>query len=130
MSGGSNLPLAGTPEQQVADPLHLFPNADNAGQPQVPGVPTTLPNLGAASISPKPVQGAFQAPNVSGGGFNAMAARGAGPLFNPAAMPMRTAVPLTGSAVPAGAAPHPVTGIDPALLAALRQRLGNMGNPR
>lgn len=34
-----------------------------------------------------PIQpyGQFVAPNMSGGGFNAMAAQGAGPLFNPSA---------------------------------------------
>lgn len=86
MSGGSNLPLAGTPEQQLADPLHLFPNADNAGQPLSPGaVPSTLPNLGAGSLLPMLPYGKFMAPNTSGGGFNAMAAQGAGSLFNPSA---------------------------------------------
>jgi|GEM_PF-6995115 len=85
MSGGSNLPLAGTPEQQLADPLHLFPNADNAGQPQNPGMPAVLPNLGARSLLPMQPYGKFMAPDTSGGGFNAMAAHGAGPLFNPGA---------------------------------------------
>ena len=86
MSGGSNLPMAGTPEQQVADPLHLFPNADNAGQPPNPGaVPSVLPNLGAGSMLPMQPYGKFMGPNTSGGGFNAMAAQGAGSLFNPSA---------------------------------------------
>lgn len=85
MSGGSNLPLAGTPEQQLADPLHLFPNADNAGQPQTPGIPVVLSTLGGKSGVPIQPYGKFMAPNISGGGFNAMAARGAGPLFNPGA---------------------------------------------
>lgn len=84
MSGGS-FPLAGTPEQQAADPLHLFPNADNAMQP---GAPTTLPNLGAASMIPQTPGGAFQSLNNGAGPYNAMAAAGAGGrTFNPGSMP-------------------------------------------
>ena len=78
-SGGiTNAPLYGTWLQQAGDPFHLFPSptADNSA-------PAVLPNLGAKSMMPLKPYGAFVAPKVSGGGFNAMAARGAGPLFNP-----------------------------------------------
>ena len=85
MSGGSNLPLAGTPEQQLADPLHLFPNADNAGQPPVQTTPSVLATLGGKSGVPIAPYGKFVNPQATGGGFNGMAARNAGPLFNPGA---------------------------------------------
>ena len=76
--GITDAPLYGTPMQQFADPLHLFPSptADNSA----PGV---LSNLGAGSVMPMKPHGTFVAPNTAGGGFNSMAARGAGPLFNP-----------------------------------------------
>jgi len=84
MSSGANLPLAGTPEQQLADPLHLFPNADNALQPPA-GVPAVLSSLGGNSSVPVQPYGKFVNPPAQGGGFNGMAARNAGPLFNPSA---------------------------------------------
>lgn len=81
-SGGiTNAPLYGTPEQQIADPLHLFPTPTQGS----PGVPSTLPNLGAKSMMPIQPYGRFVAPPATGGGFNGMAARNAGPLFNPSA---------------------------------------------
>jgi len=87
MSGGgiapngntSNLPLFGTPEQQMADPLGLFP-----GTPPQQGGPSSLPNLGINPMMPK---GAFNSgiQPQGGGQYNNMAAQGAGPLFNPGA---------------------------------------------
>ncbi len=56
MSGGgiapngntSNLPLFGTPEQQMADPLGLFP-----GTPPPQGGPNSLLNMGINPMNPK-----------------------------------------------------------------------------
>lgn len=87
MSGGANMPLAGTPEQQAADPLHLFPNADNARQPTTGGVPATLAALGGLNIAPRQPGGAFMPISRGGGTYNSMASRGAGSLFNPSASP-------------------------------------------
>jgi hypothetical protein len=87
MSGGgtapngntSNLPLFGTPEQQMADPLGLFP-----GTPPQQGGPSSLPNMGINPLNPK---GAFNTSVQSQGSgpYNNMAAQAAGPLFNPGA---------------------------------------------
>ena len=85
MSGGgiapngntSNLPLFGTPEQQMADPLGLFP-----GTPPPQGGPNSLLNMGINPLNPK---GGFNTGihSQGSGPYNMMAAQGAGRLFNP-----------------------------------------------
>ena len=62
--------------------LNLF---GNRASTDANGAPSVLPNLGARSMMPVQPYGKFMAPDMSGGGFNAMAARGAGSLFNPSA---------------------------------------------
>lgn len=62
--------------------LNLFGNRVST---DANGPPSVLPNLGAGSTMPMRPYGKFVAPNTSGGGFNAMAAQAAGPLFNPGA---------------------------------------------
>lgn len=86
MSGGgvapngntSNLPLFGTPEQQMADPFGLFP-----GTPPSPA--SMMGNLGNQTTMPFMPKGAFnQGIHPQGSGpYNAMAANSAGRLFNP-----------------------------------------------
>jgi hypothetical protein len=103
MSGGSQGGL-GSPQSVVnaADPLNIFGHSSNSvmgnivdpgglygpGGPFGPaanasGAPSVLPNLGGNSMMPIQPYGKFMAPDTSDGGFNAMAARAAGPLFDP-----------------------------------------------
>jgi hypothetical protein len=73
----SSLPLWGSPEQQLADPLHLFPGTP----PPNPGAPSVLPNLGIKSRFYDP--NSFGARPSGNGMWNAMAAKLAGPMYNP-----------------------------------------------
>ena len=105
MSSGSQGGL-GSPQSVVnaADPLNIFGHSSSSvlgnivdpgglygpggpfGPPiNGPGLLSKLPNLGAQSMLPMQPYGKFMAPDISGGGFNAMAAQAAGPLFNPGA---------------------------------------------
>src|SRR5690348_14105739 len=70
------------------DPLNIYGHKNNpnallfpSGAPN--GVPGVLPNLGENTLLPLQPYGAFQVPKMGGGYFNGMAARAAGPLFNP-----------------------------------------------
>lgn len=95
MSNSSNLPLAGTPEQQLADPLHLFPNADNAGQPSMT-VPGQLPTLGGGmtgssfpGINSPRIYGGMnvsRAQPLAPGAFNQQVANLVGKLYTPTMM--------------------------------------------
>jgi hypothetical protein len=70
----------------IVDPGGLYGPGGPFGPPaNASSIPSTLPNLGARSMMPVQPYGKFVAPNTSGGGFNAMAAQAAGPLFNPSA---------------------------------------------
>lgn len=74
--GITDAPFYGTPMQQMADPLHLFPSpmADNSA-------PSQLPNLG---INAKFYGGNF-VPQGGGGYWNNMAGKLAGPRYVPMA---------------------------------------------
>lgn len=72
----------------ILDPGNIMgnnPQLNGMGPQSQNGVPSVLPNLGARSMMPIQPYGKFAAPDTSGGGFNSMAAQGAGPLFNPSA---------------------------------------------
>lgn len=129
-------PLGSKITQWGGDPLNLYGNQNNpsaaffpSGTPASP-VPGVLPNLGPASMQPRVPQGAFQAPSMGGGQFNAMAAQLAGPLFNPAVRVLQPQYrPQT---QPPAAAPAPAPQMDtrislPALLAAFGQSPGMRG---
>jgi hypothetical protein len=99
------------------------------GTPSITGgIPSTLPNLGAASMMPKAVQGAFQKPDLGGGGFNAVAARAAGPLFNPG---IRAPIPGPATRQVPGTPAKPGLDLsDPQVVAALKRRFGIDGDKR
>lgn len=106
MSGGtapngntSNLPLFGTPEQQMADPFSLFP-----GTPPSPA--SSMGNLGASTMVPYAPHGAFNG-NIQpqgAGQYNNMAAQSAGRLFNPSLNTKNT--PITNHPLAAPTAPN------------------------
>lgn len=100
----SNLPLFGTPEQQMADPLHLFPGT----APPNPGAPSALTN--SAGPNGSSINAKFFNPNSFGGyanlgpgQFNAMASRMAGPQYKPTLMPQAPQQNAPAPQMPGGA---------------------------
>lgn len=95
---------------KVGDPYNLYGEKNNPNALFFPGSsaagsgPTTLPNLGAASMMPHAPGGSFMPVNTSGGQFNAMANQSAGGLFNPA-----QSQNAKGSTSSKGAAPQPMS---------------------
>ena len=121
-------PLGNKITQWGGDPLDLYGNQNNpsaaffpSGTPASP-IPGVLPNLGPASMRPQLPQGAFQAPSLGGGQFNAMAAQLAGPLFDPALRVIQPRYQPQSQRPAATPAPQMDTRINlPALLAAYGQ---------
>lgn len=127
----------------LADPLNLSGNASSghalsnildpgnvlgfnqAANPNGPngagngGIPSVLPNLGANTLIPHAPQGRFMPVQMGGGMFNNMANQGAGPLFNPAAMPAAPA--MVRKPPPGHTASQP---IDPGMAALIARFLG------
>lgn len=73
-------PLGNAITKIGGDPLNLYGNKYNPNALLFPSGIAGLPDLSGIQLRP---YGAFQAPKLGGGYFNDMAARGAGPLFNP-----------------------------------------------
>lgn len=105
----------------ILDPGNIF-GQNQAANPYGPGgvgsqggVPSVLPNLGAASMIPQMPQGAFQRLNGGGGIFNQMAANSmGGQIFNPGVR-MPSPMAPQNTAFTKGAQPLP-----PHLLASLK----------
>lgn len=101
----------------ILDPGNVFgfnqaanPNAGQNGANG--GVPSVLPNLGAASMIPQMPMGHFQSFNGGGGPFNQMAANSmGGQVFNPKGGNMPQMTPQTGQMTqPSMQFQHPAMG--------------------
>lgn len=103
----------------IIDPGNVMGNNPqlNGMGPSQNGVPSVLPNLGARSMMPIQPYGKFMGPNTSGGGFNAMAASAAGPLFDPSAgaPSWQALMAAMGRAGSSGGAAQPTTRSQPTL---------------
>ena len=119
-------PLGNKITEIGGDPLNIYGHKNNpnallfpSGTGTTGAIPSVLPNLGANTLIPHAPQGRFMPVNTAGGGFNAMANQGAGPLFNPAAMPAAPA--MVRKPPPGHTASQP---IDPGMAALIARFLG------